>query len=104
MRNLSILFWNAGGVDYDELTEVCQISYDIPTLIRAETMLTIIDVNYFNANVTIFTCHGSNDVDNYINSPETDSVELTIVGEFPIILYSDTNKAKFTLEYHFCVW
>jgi len=43
LRNVSFLFWNAGGVDYDELTDVCQISYGIPTLIRAETMLTIID-------------------------------------------------------------
>ena len=88
----------------EDLTDVCQITYSIPTLIQAETVLTINNVNYFNTNVTVFTCNASNEVENYINSSKADSVELVIVGEFTIIFSVNPNEAIFTLGYQVCVW
>lgn len=44
--------------------------------------LAILDVNYFRDIIAVFTCIGYNGVPNYINSPESDSVELVFICKF----------------------
>ena len=54
----------------------------------AISVLTIYDVFYFKENVTVFTCHGENGVNNYIGSPENDSVEIVFVCESTMHYFS----------------
>lgn len=72
-----------GGVDFDDgdLTYTCSIS-ETRVNNTAVSVLRIYDTNYFNNNVTVFTCSGQNGIVNYIGSPENDSVELILSCEW----------------------
>ena len=71
-----------GGIDMtnDEIVnEECTIITEPLSSTQSISTLTIYDLDYLKMNQTIFTCQGENGVENFIKSPETDSVELIVV-------------------------
>ena len=64
-----------GGID---LRNVCAITTYATSEDTVVSELAILDFSYFT-NTTVFNCIGYNGVQNYINSPENDSVELVLI-------------------------
>ena len=61
------------------INEECTIITEPVSSTQTISTLTIYDLDYLKMNQTIFTCRGENGVENFIESPETDSVKLIVV-------------------------
>ena len=68
--------------------------------------LTILDLSYFkdeedNVTVRVFTCYGENGVQNLIDSPESASVELIILGKLECMVM---HMKRPKLDINVCVY